>query len=422
MISSPVVYFIGYNSSGEFGLNHAQDWPKLTRSPHKNISKVFSSQNYTIYSNHNFKQIFAAGSNSLGECGIGIPDEQIITLTPITYFNANNINITKICTNVSGNCTYFISDKCDLYGCGSNEKGSFFGIYNDGDDDNQYEPKLINGLTNVIDAYGSYNCSIVLCSTDNAKISIILKNWSRLYAIPHDIITVLLSYTKINAVFSTTTSVDSGHLEDEQLAIPNGWNEVKIFADENINIVGIAMGNNHALFVDDRGVVWSCGINNYGCLGLGIDEKRTAKVYGPREIKYFMENDIRIKDIKCGYEHNLALCMDGNVYSWGLNSSGQCGHDMDGQFSIPIPTKIDAFDDEEVVVIKCGEEHSYICTASGKHYLFGSNGDYECLKEDADEVPEPYRFDEVIKEKYKIKSIIDVDIGYYNTKIIAISE
>ena len=119
----------------------------------------------------------------------------------------------------------------------------------------------------------------------------------------------------------------------------------------------------------------------------------------------------------------MALDTNGNVYSWGNNYSGQCGYESSSTF-INIPNKINAFDGEIVDVIKCGDAHSYIRIISGKHYLFGSNGDNECLYEDyaIDQVEEPYRFDEVIKSQYKIKSIIDVYLGNYNTKLVCIPQ
>ena len=36
-----------------------------------------------------------------------------------------------------------------------------------------------------------------------------------------------------------------------------------------------------------------------------------------------------IIDVKCGAAHNVALDINGDVYSWGHNGHGQCGHGTD---------------------------------------------------------------------------------------------
>ena len=90
---SSLVYFIGYNSNGEFGLNHCDTLHELTPCSNKSITKIFSSNKYCIYSNDDFQQIYAAGNNTLGQCGVGIADGPVTTLKPIEYFNENDINI-----------------------------------------------------------------------------------------------------------------------------------------------------------------------------------------------------------------------------------------------------------------------------------------------------------------------------------------
>ena len=42
-------------------------------------------------------------------------------------------------------------------------------------------------------------------------------------------------------------------------------------------------------------------------------------VYLPKVIPYFINNNIFIIDIDAGASHNLAVDIDGNVYSWGSN-------------------------------------------------------------------------------------------------------
>ena len=57
--------------------------------PEKNISKAFSGCQYSIYTaaDDNYDNIYCAGDNQKGSCGVGKTQQQIRQLTPITYFN-----------------------------------------------------------------------------------------------------------------------------------------------------------------------------------------------------------------------------------------------------------------------------------------------------------------------------------------------
>ena len=64
------IYFIGYNHSCEFGLGHHWVYDKLTPCTNKMISKIFSGYLYNIFTDDNLDNIWAAGTNSNGECGL----------------------------------------------------------------------------------------------------------------------------------------------------------------------------------------------------------------------------------------------------------------------------------------------------------------------------------------------------------------
>ena len=186
-------FFIGYNGNKEFGFKEVKK-DQYMKCPNESISRVFSSDEYSIYANDNYQQLFASGRNGSGQCGIGSTESQIQGHQPITYFQKNGMKLNNICTNVLGECTFFISEKGELYGCGSNTDGRY-GINEK--NMNQYEPKLIPGLSNVIDAQTSNYCTVVLCATDDRSILSILSNWCRLYDIPQDIMDLLMTFCKV---------------------------------------------------------------------------------------------------------------------------------------------------------------------------------------------------------------------------------
>ena len=416
------LFFIGFNLYGEFGLDHTNNLMELTKCPNLSITKAFSSCCYTIYSDNRFQKLWAAGANERRCLATGGTNKSILTYTPITYFKQNQITIKKVCTNVAGLCTFFISDKGQLYGSGINinEYGNYLGISQDTKQESHPTPQLVTALKNVIDAQSSSFYSIALCSSNNEQILTILTNWGRIYTIPNDIMKLLILYTKTTTIYSTTNIAGSGHEEDQIFDNEYGWNEVKIFKQENVNIIKIAISKEHSLFLDDSGLVWSCGEKRDGRLGSN-DER---DLFIPTRIDYFVENDIKIIDIAVGRAFNLALDVNGKVYSWGDNEDGQCGfatEEDDGEDTIFEPRCIDYFANEIVDCIKCGEDHSYVRTVTGQHFFFGCNEHNECLTFDGEMiVSKPRRIDEILMEKYGIQSIVEVDVGFYNTKIICI--
>jgi alpha-tubulin suppressor-like RCC1 family protein len=90
--------------------------------------------------------------------------------------------------------------------------------------------------------------------------------------------------------------------------------------------------------------VWACGANGgytfgyyySGVLGTGSDddaliENTLIRVWDgemntPSD---YLEN---IDDIDAGWEHSLALDVNGFVWSWGWNREGQCGNGESGNF------------------------------------------------------------------------------------------
>ena len=174
------VFYVGYNGYGELGVNHTQNVQELTQIPNKLVNKVISSNAYSIWSDDEYKNIFATGYNIEGQCAIGSFSRNVKTFQPIKYFQENNIKINKIFINLAGKCTFFITDQGQLYGCGSNAKQQLgLGLT---DSSNRYSvPQLISQLSNVIDIKSCFQCNIALCSTDNTKILQILSNWSRIY-------------------------------------------------------------------------------------------------------------------------------------------------------------------------------------------------------------------------------------------------
>ena len=216
-------------------------------------------------------------------------------------------------------------------------------------------------------------------------------------------------------MYSTTNEPTSGHPERIKFSDKCVFHEIELFKNQNVSIIQIAVSPYHSVFLDDMGIIWTCG--KASCLGFEGDKDW---VHVPKQIKFFVENEIKIKNIACGYEHTLAIDVNGKVYGWGMSHYGECGFRSDT--AIYEPKCITELEKYEADIIKCGAYHSYVHTKCGKNILFGENDDNECIELNGsnDDGSKPHCIDQIVYDKCKFEKIVDVFVGAYNTKIVGV--
>lgn len=85
------------------------------------------------------------------------------------------------------------------------------------------------------------------------------------------------------------------------------------------NVIQAACGLHHSIFLTADGMLYACGNNENGQLGL----KDTKSRYVPA---FLEECKGRVfTDVACGYYHTLALTDKGEIFSFGRNDKGQLG-------------------------------------------------------------------------------------------------
>ena len=396
LINTIDICVIGNNEQGELGLGHLDHVKYLTvlnSIPHQTVSdddsaihkiNIHSGYKFTIYSNISEEhEHWAAGANYHGECCFNI-SKDATKCNAIQWFKTHEISIKKICLSIGGQAVFWITDNNRVLANGGNEYGQL-GIH---EHKKSWKPQIVPffdgfNVSNVKDIQCAKNYSIALCTTDyNHIITIIIKHLAMEIVhqiLPKDILDLIVLFYRINNVYSTEFSKYGGnghefiHRWDKygQMRTNWGWKEILTLKDRDF--IKIRTGRNHTLFLDTFGVVWACGINVNGGLGLG----HCNDVYEPEMIQWFVDNHVKIVDIKCGSDHNLCLDEDGKVYSFGANHYGQCGDSSTVHLSLPKMVKY--FKGRKVLRIDCGSNHSYClvekeCTAErDSHYLFGSN-------------------------------------------------
>ena len=121
--------------------------------------------------------------------------------------------------------------------------------------------------------------------------------------------------------------VGNGEKSDNYVTIPTQ-------ISNGTRYIQISGGNGHSIALDESGNIWTWGSNYYGQLGNG-QSGFSNRVLTPTKIT----NEIQYTQIKGANDFNFALDSDGNIWSWGYNSSGQLGNGQSGT-NVLIPTQV----------------------------------------------------------------------------------
>ncbi|XP_047009907.1 probable E3 ubiquitin-protein ligase HERC3 isoform X1 [Ictalurus punctatus] len=132
-------------------------------------------------------------------------------------------------------------------------------------------------------------------------------------------------------------------------------------------IAGVACGQAHSLALSEQGQVFAWGSGESGQLGLGTAEEA---VRVPRLIKKLCEH--RISQVMCGNQHCIALSKDGQLFTWGQNSSGQLGLGK-GEPSSLSPQPLKSLCGIPLSQISAGGDHSFALSLSGAVFGWGRN-------------------------------------------------
>ena len=190
-------------------------------------------------------------------------------------------------------------------------------------------------------------------------------------------------FTKISAGFNYSLAIGSdgnlygwGDNSYGQLGIGNpsaspNQQPIKVILPTGIpKFTQISAGDSHSLALGTDGNLYSWGYNDHAQLGIGASDSDAhaapSKVNLPTGVPKFTQ-------ISAGYKHSLALGTDGNLYSWGDNSKGQLGRSINGAEDgtprkVNLPTGVSRF-----TQVIAGGEHSLALGSDGNLYSWGDN-------------------------------------------------
>ena len=311
------LHSFGYNYQGQLGLGHNKDAPLPTPIP--NLPKI-----YVISCGHNFTVcvdceggMWSFGQNLYGQLGTGnktnfnVP-QQILSIPPVLSVSCGYEH------------TLIITTDSNLLSCGRNNYGQLC-LKNE---ENQSKPRKTSFPNISKISTGVYHS---LFQNDKGEI--------------------------FSCGYNSSGACGLGHFESPQIT-PN------LILNLPSNIVHFVCGDNHSLFLDSEGNVYSVGNNGHGSLGLGHDSNQNVLNKIP--------NIPPIKIISCVNASCYLIDFEGNLWSFGLNGFGQLGHG--DKTNINIPTVINDIKDIQQISYGCSGYHFIAKNSQNQIFVIGNNG------------------------------------------------
>ncbi|CAJ1065607.1 hypothetical protein L3Q82_018869%2C partial [Xyrichtys novacula] len=142
-------------------------------------------------------------------------------------------------------------------------------------------------------------------------------------------------------------------------------NPVLITALTGAPVTQISVGATHSFFLTLPGLVYCCGANKSGQLGLNrLDEKGRFNICVVPALR-----PLDISFISCGEAHTAVLTKEGNVFTFGEGRHGQLGHNSTEIEKAP--RLVDGVDGP-AAQIACGRYHTLVLGSSGQLWAFGN--------------------------------------------------
>ena len=132
---------------------------------------------------------------------------------------------------------------------------------------------------------------------------------------------------------------------------------------------GIYSGGSSVIVLTENGQLFTWGDKFEGQLGLG---KGIASALVPTRLR--LPNDELVVEVACGYEHTLALTASGKVYSWGWNLNGEVSNLLPWNVWTPVDAlNEDGLGRSQVVSVVCGWSSSFALQGDGRVWAWGKN-------------------------------------------------
>ena len=177
------------------------------------------------------------------------------------------------------------------------------------------------------------------------------------------------------------------------LVLKGAYSGTTYLGDDSDNkIIMMAIWSNSAIALDENGLVYTWGRNQYGQLGDNSTTTRNVPVKvlkGEYSGSTYLGDDSsnKIIAVSIGDAHSLALAADGTVYAWGLNTYGMLGNNNTTGSYTPIKvlkgeysgsTYLGDDSSNKITEISAGAYFNHALAADGTVFAFGFNNNGQC--------------------------------------------
>jgi alpha-tubulin suppressor-like RCC1 family protein len=164
----------------------------------------------------------------------------------------------------------------------------------------------------------------------------------------------------------------SGANLNGQLGLDDLWFEcftkVTNFGGETPTFKAIAAGLDNSIAIDSNGALWAAGKNDKGQLGLG-DKKSPDRF--TKVTEFYPTSSPTFQAVAIGQRHAIALDDNGVVWTSGFNDSGQLG--LGDKTDRLIFTKVTSSASGKITHIAAGHWHTFALDNSGGLWAAGMN-------------------------------------------------
>lgn len=137
-------------------------------------------------------------------------------------------------------------------------------------------------------------------------------------------------------------------------------------------VKSILAGGKHSLALFTDGGIAAWGANLSGQLGNNSTVSSNVPVIVPKQGAIFGKT---VTGLSAGGDHSLAVCSDGTVAAWGLNSSGQLGNSSNNTSFVPVPVTMNtgALLNKRVISVSASAAHSVALCSDETTVAWGVN-------------------------------------------------
>lgn len=283
--SDNTVWGCGYNYNGQLGDGTTTNKDTVIQVPFlSGITRISGGWGHSLFLK-NDSTVWACGDNTFGELGTGTVASTGCQCdsVPVQVNNVSSI----VAVSAGSQHSLFVKKDGTVWACGLNYYGALGNGISTGSAPNP-NVSQVSSLTNVIAAAGGDDFSLFLKSDGTV--------WA--------------------CGSNTTGELGSG--------TPGAPESTPVQVNGLSNIIAIAAGGEHSLFLKNDGTVWACGSNAYGELGLGTSD------FSAHVTVTQIPALSNIVSIAAGGNvgntgHSIFLKNDGTVWACGSNIYGGLG-------------------------------------------------------------------------------------------------